>query len=105
MDTDKKSDVAIVKEINALNGSSVSVNTTSMMVRDGQIGVLHLRHGPSSIISRQIWNVLQSAFISYVKLEQAKFSKQSNMKNISLKVNKYLNKAEYMRKDQYFVKS
>ena len=85
--------------MSVLNGSSVSVETVSIIVRDRRIEVSSLAYGPSSIIITQIWNELQSAFISYIKLKQSDYSKQSNMKDIPLKVNTYLNKAGYIRKN------
>ena len=101
---EKKSDIAIVKSINEIQSSNISVKTASMMVRQGRIGISPVHKGPEGILSTQIWGVLKGAFISYINLEQAHALKQSSMKELTLKINKCLNKGGYARNDQYFAR-
>ena len=66
---EKKSDIAIVKSINEIQSSNISVKTASMMVQQGRIGISPVHKGPEGILSTQIWGVLKGAFISYINLE------------------------------------
>ena len=101
---EKNTDIAIVRETNKLCGSILSVKSASMMMREGRVGVSPKKKGPSYIISTQIWNLTKSAFVSFLKLEHAQSSKQSNMKGMALKVNAYLIKAGFGRTDQYIMR-
>ena len=101
---EKSSDIDIVRGVNELHSSSISVKSASMMVRDGRIGVSPLPYGPSSIVNTQIWSLLKGAFVSFINLEQAHGSTQSSMKILGLKVNKCLNRGGLVRNDLYFMR-
>ncbi len=70
------------------------------MVLAGNIGVSPLKRGPIGSFPKHIWNAVKSAFITYVKLEQARCAKQSSQKELSLKVNALVNASGFVKKKQ-----
>ena len=61
----------IVKEVNEYYKPNLTTKTTSMMVREGRIGVSPKRCGPEGILKNLVWQLLRGTFASFIKLEQA----------------------------------
>ena len=92
---DKNSAATIVHNINLEHGSDISRKSETMMVMQGRIGESPKTRGPNKNIPSQVWNLTKSAFVSFLKLEQASGATQSTTKKSSLLKNKCLNKGGY----------
>ena len=95
---EKKSDAMLVREINQVQGSSVSVKSASMMVQERKVGVPPKNIGPSKGISIQLWNLTKCACLLFLNIEQAIRSRQSTMKKLVLRTKKCLYKGGLIEK-------
>jgi predicted transglutaminase-like cysteine proteinase len=86
----KKTQQAIVDEVNQLYGSNVNLKTVNRMVNKGLVGVSPLKRGPVGSFPPHVWKALKEAFVTFCKLEQAQGLKQSTINDYSLKVNTLL---------------
>jgi len=91
--TNKKSQIKIVERINNYFGTNVSSKTVSQMVREGRINVSPLKRGPAGHFPKTQWLSMCSAFVTFIKLEQANSKKQSSLNDLSKRVNAMINAA------------
>ena len=82
--TDKKSAATFVREINIEHGSDISRKSATMMDLQGRIGKPPKTRGPNKNITSKVWNLMKGAFVSFLKLEQARGATQSTMKELSI---------------------
>ena len=93
----KKSQRQIVEEVNAAFGSNINAKTASRMVKKGLIGVSPLKKGPIGNFPKNVWSAMKSAFVTYVKLEQANSTKQSTLAQLGKRVNALVNKGGFKK--------
>ena len=65
---DKKSAANIVREINIEHGSDISCKIATMIVLQGRKGESPKTRGTNKNIPSQVWNLMKSAFVSFMKL-------------------------------------
>lgn len=87
----KRSQRDIVKDLNARLGTNVSHKTASRMVREGKIGVSPMKPGPVGSFNKMEYDAMKTAFLTFIKLEQAGGKKQSTIRELSLRVNAMVN--------------
>ena len=91
----KKSNAAIVRDVNRQYNSNINVKTAGRYVRMGIIGQSPMKKGPVGPFPNPIMKVLKGSFVTYLKLEQANSKKQSSIKQLSKLVNATVNKAGF----------
>ena len=89
----KKSNAAIVRDVNRQYDSNINVKTAGRYVRMGIIGQSPMKKGPVGPFPNPIMKALKGSFVTYLKLEQANSKKQSSIKQLSKLVNATVNKA------------
>ena len=104
--TKRKSHSTICSEVNALVGSNVHPNTAGRLVRDGRAGFSPQKRDPNFLLPNPMWDVLQKAFITFIKLEQAASKTQSTSPELLLKVNTLVRAGGYKRTgtDRYIMR-
>ena len=91
----KKSNAAIVRDVNRQYNSNINVKTAGRYVRMGIIGQSPMKKGPVGPFPNPIMKALKGSFVTYLKLEQANSKKQSSIKQLSKLVNATVNKADF----------
>jgi len=91
-----KSQIQIVKDINAKLGTNISSKTVSKHVRLGKIGISPQKPGPAGQFNKTEYEALKVAFLSFIKLEQAVGKSQSTIKSLGLRVNAMVNHTKRM---------
>ena len=94
----RKSQRAIVEEINGIVGSNLNSKTVSRMVRQGYVGVSPLKRGPTGNFPKKVWDAMRRAYVTFVKLEGAQCKYQSTMNDLSKRVNALVNQAGFNKK-------
>jgi len=90
----KLSQIKVVERINNHLGTNISSKTVSQMVREGRINVSPLKRGPAGHFPKVQWLAMCTAFVTFVKLEQANSKKQSSLNELTKKVNVMANAAK-----------
>jgi len=72
-------------------GTNASATTVFQMVREGRIGISPLKKGPMGDFSKKIWSQIETAHVTFLKLEQANSKKQSTLMDLGRRVNAMVN--------------
>ena len=96
----KMSQIKIVERINKHVGTNVSSKTVSQMVREGRIHVSPLKRGPAGHFPKVQSEAMCTAFVTFVKLEQANSKKQLTLSELSKRVNAMINAAKGFSKSR-----
>jgi hypothetical protein len=97
--TEKKSIRVIVEEVNKVYGSNVNPQTAGRYVRQGLVGMSPLKTGPVGDFPKVIYEALQGAYTTYLKLEQAGGRRQSTILNLVKLVNATVNYGGFNKTD------
>jgi len=81
---EKVSQRFVVNWINNYMGTKISSKTVLQMVREGRIGVSPIKKGPVGDFAKPIWSQMETAFVTFLKLEQANSKKQSTLTELGL---------------------